>query len=65
VKTALRTYESKRLKRANKIVSQSWRIGQVIQMENALVCKLRNAVMRLTPASIQRQGIKWIIEHEV
>ncbi len=65
VKAALRDYETRRLKRANKIVEHSWRIGRMIQMENELVCKLRNTVMKFTPASIQRRGISWIIEHEV
>ncbi len=65
VKAALRNYEAKRRKRANQIVRQSWRVGQMIQMENEWFCKLRNALMKLTPASVQRRGLSWIINYEI
>lgn len=65
VKAGLKIYEARRLKRANKIATQSWRVGKVIQMENPLARGLRDAVVRLTPAVIQRRQIRWIIEHDV
>ncbi|MEW6130501.1 MAG: FAD-dependent monooxygenase [Acidobacteriota bacterium] len=65
VTAALKNYEANRLKRANKIVTQSWRIGKVIQMENDFVCTLRNTVVRFTPAAMQRKQLNWIIEYAV
>jgi 2-polyprenyl-6-methoxyphenol hydroxylase-like FAD-dependent oxidoreductase len=62
---ALKTYEARRLERANRIVRQSWRIGKAIQLENTLVCKLRNAIMKLTPAALQMKQLEWIIGYEV
>lgn len=62
---ALQTYEARRIERANRIVRQSWRIGKAIQMESALVCKLRNVVMRLTPTAMQMKQLEWIIGYEV
>jgi 2-polyprenyl-6-methoxyphenol hydroxylase-like FAD-dependent oxidoreductase len=65
VHEALRTYQLKRLKRANQIVSQSWRIGEMTRIENPVLCKLRDVAMQLTPAFIQRKQIDWIINYEV
>lgn len=65
VSEALKTYEAQRLKRANKISSRSWRVGQVAQLENALACQLRNAIVKWTPAALQAKQLDWIINYEV
>src|SRR5262249_14522838 len=62
---ALKAYEARRLERANKVVEQSRRIGKLVQNDNPLVCKVRDFVTRLTPASLQMKQLSWIIEHEV
>jgi 2-polyprenyl-6-methoxyphenol hydroxylase-like FAD-dependent oxidoreductase len=62
---ALKTYEVRRIERANRIVRQSWRIGKAIQMENTLVCHLRNAMMKLIPTAMQMKQLEWIIGYEV
>jgi 2-polyprenyl-6-methoxyphenol hydroxylase-like FAD-dependent oxidoreductase len=65
VREALTRYEAQRLKRANKIISRSWRVGQVAQLENALACHLRNAIVKWTPAALQAKQLDWIINYEV
>jgi 2-polyprenyl-6-methoxyphenol hydroxylase-like FAD-dependent oxidoreductase len=64
VSEALKTYESQRLRRANKIIRQSWRVGKVAQLESALACGLRNAIVKWTPAALQAKQLDWIIEYE-
>jgi 2-polyprenyl-6-methoxyphenol hydroxylase-like FAD-dependent oxidoreductase len=65
VNAALKTYQQKRLKRANRIVNRSCRIGEMTRIENPVLCKLRDVAMRLTPAFIQRKQMDWIINYEV
>jgi 2-polyprenyl-6-methoxyphenol hydroxylase-like FAD-dependent oxidoreductase len=50
----LREYERRRIKRANTIVRRSWQTGRVAQARNPLVCAVRNAALRVTPARIQK-----------
>ncbi len=62
---ALRAYETHRIQRANQILMQSRRIGQIAQWENPIACRLRDAILRLMPLGIQDQQIEAIIDHEV
>ncbi len=65
VEAALKAYEARRLERTSRVVEQSHRIGKMVQNANPVVCTLRNAVMRVMPASMQMKQLNWIIEHEV
>jgi 2-polyprenyl-6-methoxyphenol hydroxylase-like FAD-dependent oxidoreductase len=62
---ALKTYEARRLERANRIVKQSWRIGKMGQLENDFLRALRNSFIKLIPASAQLKQLEWIIGYEV
>jgi 2-polyprenyl-6-methoxyphenol hydroxylase-like FAD-dependent oxidoreductase len=55
VAASLRQYEIERMPRTAWITNQSWRIGQMGQLENNLACALRDFVMSLTPASILKK----------
>ncbi len=52
VEGALVAYERRRMARTKEIVVRSRRLGAVAQAENAVICALRNAAMRATPASL-------------
>ncbi|HLQ29412.1 MAG TPA: FAD-dependent monooxygenase [Ktedonobacteraceae bacterium] len=65
VVSALQLYEKKRVSRTNSIVRDSWRIGQIGQLENPLVCMLRDALMKRLPAGIQLKQFERIVGYEV
>ncbi len=52
VAAAFRAYETERQPRTAWITTTSWQIGSAGQISNPLLCALRNAVVRLTPASV-------------
>lgn len=54
---ALRRYEARRIPRANGIVRASLRLGRVAQAENAVACRLRDALMALVPSSVSRRQL--------
>jgi 2-polyprenyl-6-methoxyphenol hydroxylase-like FAD-dependent oxidoreductase len=49
--SALASYERRRVRRANAIVMQSRKMGEVGQWESALACSARNVLLRLVPAT--------------
>jgi 2-polyprenyl-6-methoxyphenol hydroxylase-like FAD-dependent oxidoreductase len=49
---AYRRYEELRIPRANKVARTSRRLGLMRQSANKMVCFLRNAMMKLTPADV-------------
>ncbi len=55
VAASLRQYEAERMPRTAWITNQSWRIGRMGQLENSLVCALRDFMMSVTPASILKK----------
>ena len=55
---AFPAYQMYRKKKVDKIVNNSWRIGNISQLENPFVIGLRNAAMRITPAFIGRNALK-------
>jgi FAD-dependent urate hydroxylase len=65
IAAALQIYEGRRLRRTNRIVEQSRRIGRMGQLENPLVRGLRNSLIKLIPASAQMKQLEWIIGYEV
>lgn len=60
VPQAFMQYQSLRIKKAQKIVNMSWRLGQVSQWQNPLAAKLRNFVMRSVPPSVNARQMKSI-----
>jgi 2-polyprenyl-6-methoxyphenol hydroxylase-like FAD-dependent oxidoreductase len=61
---ALRSYEAQRLHRTGYITNLSWRIGELSQWENPVLCWLRNAAFKAVPVSIQIKQLKKVVEFE-
>jgi 2-polyprenyl-6-methoxyphenol hydroxylase-like FAD-dependent oxidoreductase len=58
---ALRAYEAARIPRTTMIVRRSWQLGRVAQLQSAWGCRLRDAVVKATPARIQRRQQELVI----
>ncbi len=61
---ALKLYEERRKDRAAMIVRCSRAFGNVEQIENPLLCALRNAAIRLVPACISLRQLASILDPE-
>lgn len=48
---AFAAYRDQRYAKATRVTKLSWQIGQLSNPKNALLCRLRNGVMRLAPAA--------------
>lgn len=59
---AFRVFEQRRIGRTTRIVNKSWSVGKVAQLENKVLIALRNAALRLTPASVTENEIKYLIQ---
>lgn len=57
IPAALLQYQSKRVKKAHYIVNTSWKFGQMTNMRNPVGIRLRNWIIRSTPASITNKQI--------
>lgn len=55
---ALRRYETERMPRTAWITDQSWKIGRIGQLENPLACRVRDFLLRITPASVTRKTLE-------
>lgn len=64
VATALAAYEARRRRRANLVITTSWRLGQAGQWEHPLLCRLRDALIRATPQSTQLRQLAAVIGDE-
>jgi 2-polyprenyl-6-methoxyphenol hydroxylase-like FAD-dependent oxidoreductase len=53
IEAALRLYEERRADRVAYVVRQSRRLGRVGQLENPLLCRLRDATLRTIPKRVQ------------
>ena len=65
VAEALRRYEELRAARTARIVRQSRRIGQVGQLENPLLCRLRDRALAMIPSKLQLRQLEEVVGHEV
>jgi len=59
---AFSSFQKLRTKKANGIISQSWQVGKLAQLENGFVRKSRNFFMKLVPASIGEKQSAKILE---
>jgi len=57
-----RDYENVRRKKAHQIVRTSWRLGKVAHWSNPALAWLRNSLLRLTPATINRNQLNQLFE---
>ena len=62
VASALQTYETQRLKRANTVVQRSRRIGQVVQLERPLAARVRNALFKVIPSRVLLKQVEWVLK---
>jgi 2-polyprenyl-6-methoxyphenol hydroxylase-like FAD-dependent oxidoreductase len=60
--SAFQQFERVRLTRTKKIVSESWRLGRVAQLENPLLVRLRNTVVRATPPRVMEKQLKFLYD---
>ncbi|HEY9868252.1 MAG TPA: FAD-dependent monooxygenase [Candidatus Obscuribacterales bacterium] len=60
----LRSYESKRMARANQVVRASRQLGAASQWENPIACLVRDALIRLTIANVGRSKLETMIGYE-
>lgn len=58
---ALSAYESRRIPRANKVVTQSWWTGKLFQLNNRLLCWLRNQLLLRSPIEKRLKQLDWLI----
>jgi 2-polyprenyl-6-methoxyphenol hydroxylase-like FAD-dependent oxidoreductase len=65
VPAALKQYERQRLPRTSKIVARSHQIGAVAQLENPLLCRLRNAIFKTFLARFQLRTLAPVIGYKV
>lgn len=65
IAAALRRYEAQRLPRTAFITNLSWRIGRMAQLENPVLCWLRNTALRVVPVGIQTKQLGKVLEFEV
>jgi 2-polyprenyl-6-methoxyphenol hydroxylase-like FAD-dependent oxidoreductase len=65
VESALRGYEAQRADRVAKIVRGPRRMARVAQLENPLLCALRNSAVRAMPVRLQLRQLDPILGYEV
>lgn len=61
IENAFKIFERKRLKRTHFIVNTSYRVGKVAQLENPLLCALRNAFFRALPSKIGNKQLEKVV----
>lgn len=62
---ALRRYEARRAGRTAEIILESRRIGKISQLENPLLCRLRDYALKVLPAKAQLRRIEKVVGYEV
>ena len=62
VPAAFAEFESRRRARTTRIVRQSWQLGKAAQLENPLLVRLRDAVMRRVPAAVNQRQMRFLFE---
>lgn len=62
---ALRLYERRRSRRANRIAGLARHVGEVVQLENGLLSGLRDAVVKRLPVNVLLRSLMWILAYEV
>ncbi|MEM8594492.1 MAG: FAD-dependent monooxygenase [Pseudomonadota bacterium] len=62
LESALQEYERLRKPKANYITNMSWMIGKVAQLNNPLLSRLRNFIMRLTPERLSQRQLAKVVK---
>jgi 2-polyprenyl-6-methoxyphenol hydroxylase-like FAD-dependent oxidoreductase len=61
---ALRRYERLRFARAAMVVRRSRRLGRIGQLENPLLCLLRDRALAMIPSEAQLRQLEEVMGHE-
>ena len=64
VEVALAAYEGRRLGRANSMLLQSRRLGELGRWKNPLACWLRDRLIKITPERVRLKQLRWMFEFE-
>ena len=62
---ALSEYQTMRIPRVHQIMSQSRQIGQAGQVENPMLCWLRNQVVKNIPSGIRNRALNAVAEYDI
>jgi 2-polyprenyl-6-methoxyphenol hydroxylase-like FAD-dependent oxidoreductase len=62
VASALQAYEKQRIKRANSVVQQSARLGQVAQWEGSMAVKMRSTVFKMLPPPLLFKQLEGVLK---
>jgi 2-polyprenyl-6-methoxyphenol hydroxylase-like FAD-dependent oxidoreductase len=65
VAAALRSYEARRIERTAAVVRGSRSMARVLQIEAPLLCRVRDAGVRLMPAGVRMRRLDPIVGYEV
>jgi 2-polyprenyl-6-methoxyphenol hydroxylase-like FAD-dependent oxidoreductase len=63
--SALKVYEKRRITRTKRITLLARLIGKVVQWENPIACRIRNAFIKRTPVSLELKSVLWILDYQV
>ena len=61
--TALKLYETQRIKRTHRIARLARFAGQAVQVENPAISSARNFVLKRIPVNTQLQRLMWILDY--
>ena len=59
---AFEHFQNVRLKKAHQVVKMSWQLGKISHWSNPLLARLRNQLIQLTPASVNRKQTERIFQ---
>ena len=60
---ALKRYERRRVRRTNMITRLARLVGWVVQWENPMASRVRDALIKITPLSLKVRMLMWIIDY--
>ncbi|WP_246183211.1 FAD-dependent monooxygenase [Paenibacillus methanolicus] len=55
---AFRAYEKLRISRVRRMVADSFRMGKIAQLEQPILCRIRNTVMKLIPDAMNNRQVQ-------
>ena len=64
VAAGLRAYEVDRVERSLRVVRMSWRVGQALQLQNKLLCWMRDSAMGMMSARSRLEQLAWLLEYD-
>jgi 2-polyprenyl-6-methoxyphenol hydroxylase-like FAD-dependent oxidoreductase len=62
VQQAFLAHEKRRLARTRDITNTSWVLGRLAQMDNSLLCRVRNAFMRSLPEKFKQTQVRKVLK---